>query len=163
MKNNFPNLVIMVRFLLIVISIFILAAVSNAQTAANTVSKKTASNQTVSAIKSSPAYAEILLLKTELESQLEDFLGDYTEDFPKVKQLRFQLALLRKETDKLFSVNATESSKLTLALGKLIIRKIELETNLWNLKTQYKDDYPDVRKAKQKVAVFERAIREILP
>jgi hypothetical protein len=50
-----------------------------------------------------------------------------------------------------------------LALGKLIVRKIELETNLWNLKAQYKDDYPDVRKAKQKVAVFERAIREILP
>ncbi len=144
---------------------FIILSFSLSNTAQTTGKKVSAQNASATnhAAKSSQAYAEILLERTELESQLEDFLGDYTEDFPKVKQLRFQLALLRKETDKLFTVSTNEASKLTQALGKLIIRKIELETNLWNLKAQYNDDYPDVRKAKQKVAIFERAIREILP
>lgn len=153
----------MVRFLLIAIFIFILAAVGNAQTAANTVSKKTASNQAVSAIKSSPAYAEILLLKTELESQLEDFSADYTDDFPKLKEIRFELGLLQKEADKILGVGSADAGKLTVALGKLIVRKVELETNLWNLKNQYKDDYPEVKRAKRKVEVFEKAIKEILP
>ncbi|MDQ6785992.1 MAG: hypothetical protein M3033_04130 [Acidobacteriota bacterium] len=115
------------------------------------------------AAKSSPAYAEILLQRTELESQLEDFLADYTDDFPKVKELRFELNLIEKETDKLLAVGSADTNKLTLALGKLIVRKIELETNLWLLKAQYKDDYPEVKRAKRKLDVFEKAVREILP
>ncbi|MBA2621239.1 MAG: hypothetical protein H0U87_08570 [Acidobacteria bacterium] len=153
----------MFRFLLIAISTFVFAAVGNAQTAANTVLKKTSASQAASSIKSSPAYAEILLLKTELESQLEDFGSDYTDDFPKAKELRFQLDLIQKETNKLLAVNAANSNKLSVALGKLIIRKIELETDLWNLRNQYKDDYPQVKRAKRKVEVFEKAIKEILP
>ena len=112
--------------------------------------------------KSSPAYAEILLEKTELESQLEDLLVSFTDDFPKVKELRFQLGLLQKQADRLLSGSA-DTNKLTLALGKLIVRKIELETALWNLKCQYNDDFPQVKRAKRKVEVFEKAIGEILP
>ncbi len=36
------------------------------------------------AIKSTAAYAEVLLRKTELEATLEDLSVAYTEDFPKV-------------------------------------------------------------------------------
>lgn len=115
------------------------------------------------AAKSSPAYAEILVLKTELEAQLEDFAGDYTEDFPKIKEIRFQLDLIKKDADKILAVSPNDAGKLTSALGRLIVRRIELETELWNLQKQYKDDYPQVKKAGRKVEVFERAIREILP
>lgn len=119
----------------------------------------TATNQSA---KSSPAYAEILLQKTELEAQLEEF-ADYTEEFPKVKELRFQVDLLQKAADKFLAVAAADAPKLSLALGRLTVRKIELETNLWLIEKQYKDDYPEVKRLKRKIAVFERAIREILP
>lgn len=115
------------------------------------------------AAKSSPAYAELLLLKTELEAQVEDFLGDYTDDFPKVAELRFQLDLIEKQANRFLAVSAADTTKLSLALGKLTVRRIELETNLWVLQKQYKDDYPEVKRLKRKIAVFERAIREILP
>lgn len=115
------------------------------------------------AAKSSPAYAELLLQKTELQAQLEDFLGDFTEDFPKIKELRFQLDLTQKAADKFLSVGAGDVPKLSLALGKLTLRRIELETNLWNLQKQYKDDYAEVKRLKRKIEVFERAIKEILP
>jgi uncharacterized protein involved in exopolysaccharide biosynthesis len=130
---------------------------------AQTTGKKVLPTNANQAAKSSPAYAEILLQKTELESQLEDFAADYTDDFPKVKELRFQLGLIQKETDKLLAVSSADASKLSLALGKLIVRKIELETNLWLLQAQYKDDYPEVKRARRKLAVYEKAIREILP
>jgi chromosome segregation ATPase len=113
-------------------------------------------------VRSSPAYAELLLQKTELESTLESLLVDYTEEYPKIKGLRVELRLLQAEMDRLLAVKPENSSRLTLALGKLMLRKVELETELETLRAQYKDDHPDVKKAKRKVEVFESAIKEIL-
>jgi len=120
------------------------------------------SNQAAQTVKSSPAYAEVLLRRTERESELEEFLLDYTEEFPKVKEIKFELGLINKEMEKILAVSTTESGKLTLALGKLLVRKIELETDVWNLRRQYNDDHPEVKRAKRKVEAFEKAIKEIL-
>jgi hypothetical protein len=122
------------------------------------------SDSTVSqSIRSTPAYAEILLRKTELEAELEDFLVAYTEDYPKVKEARYELGLVNSSLNKLLAVKASESGKLTLALGKLLVRKAKLETDLWSLKTKYGDEHPDVKRAARKVTVFEKAVKEILP
>jgi hypothetical protein len=48
--------------------------------------------------------------KTERESELEEFLLDYTEEFPKVKEIKFELGLLQKELDKITAVNASDSA-----------------------------------------------------
>lgn len=112
--------------------------------------------------KTSPAYAEVLLHKTELESELEALLLDYTEEFPKVKELRFELSSVKKEMDKILAVKPEESSKLTLALGKLMVKKTQIETDLWSLQSQYKDDHPEVKRAKRKVEIYESAIKEVM-
>lgn len=115
------------------------------------------------AVKSSPAYAELLLRKTERESELEEFALDYTEEYPKVKEIKFELNLINKEMDKLLSVSAADANKLTLALGKLMVRKAEIEVDTWNLSRQYNADHPEVKRAKRKADVYEKAIKEILP
>jgi uncharacterized protein involved in exopolysaccharide biosynthesis len=115
-----------------------------------------------SIINSSPAFAEILLRKTELQAEVESLLSEYTEDYPKVKETQYQLAQLQKGMDRVLAVKSADSSKLTLALGKLIVRKCELETEVWALLNQYKEDHPDVKRAKRKVDVFEQAIKQIL-
>lgn len=114
-------------------------------------------------IKSTPAFAELLLRKTEREAQLEEFLLDYTEEFPKVKELRFELELLQKQFDKVSAVSASDAPKLSLALGKLMVRKTELEVDYWNLLKQYNTDHPEVKRAKRKIEVYEKAVKEILP
>ncbi|MBK9769037.1 MAG: hypothetical protein IPP63_19655 [Chloracidobacterium sp.] len=78
----------------------------------------------VGPIRSSAAYAEILLGKTELQSDVESFLIDYTEQNPKVVDARFELAALNKEIDKIFAVRPSETTKLTSALGKLVLKKV---------------------------------------
>ena len=113
-------------------------------------------------VKSSPAYAEVLLRKTELLSELESLLVEYTEEFPKVKDLRFETGLLQKEMDRLLAQNVTDASRLSAALGKLMVRKCELETDLWNLQKQFNDQHPDVKRARRKAEIFENAIIEIL-
>ena len=113
-------------------------------------------------VRASSAYAELLLHKAELESTLESLLVDYNEEYPKVKQLRVESTLVNAEMMRLIAVKPADAGKLTLALGRLMLRKVELETELNTLRLQYKDDHPDVRKLKRKIDVFESAIREIL-
>ena len=115
------------------------------------------------AVKNSPAYAEVLLRKTEVEAELEDLLVEYTEEYPKVRETRHELGLLSRELEKLVALNPNDAGKLTLALGKLIVRKAQLETDLWVLLLQYNEAHDDVKRAKRKVATFEKAIKEILP
>ncbi len=100
--------------------------------------------------------------KTELEAELESLLVSYTEDFPKIKEIRFEIDSLKKELERLSAVKSAESSKLTLALGKLMVRKAELETDLWNLRKKYDDNHPEVKRAKRKIEIYESAIKEIL-
>lgn len=116
----------------------------------------------VSPQRSSPAYAEVLLRRTEIESDLESLLVEYTEDYPKVKQARFELEQISKESERLLAVKASDAAKLTGALGKLIVRKVELQSELWTLQQQLGDGHPDVKRAKRKVEIYEKAIREIL-
>ncbi|CAN5224209.1 hypothetical protein BH10ACI1_BH10ACI1_18410 [soil metagenome] len=145
------------RIIFILSFIFAFSCYVSAQTTTKTVTQKTVINPA----KSSPAYAEILLRKTELTAELENLLLDYTEEFPKVKELRFTLGLIQKDMNKVLAV--TDVSKLTLALGKLIIRKVELQVDVWSLKLQYSDEHPEIKRAKKKVEVYEQAIKEILP
>ena len=122
----------------------------------------TATVSEISKINSTPAFAELILRRTELESQLESLLIDYTEEFPKVGELRFEIAALQKAAQRIAAVKTAESSKLTLALGKLLVRKAELETDLWSLRKKYGDDQADVKRAKRKVEIYENAVKEIL-
>ncbi len=130
---------------------------------AQTAPKNTPAKPIANSVKSSPAYAELLLRRTERESELEEFALDYTDEFPKVQEIKFELGLINKEMVRVLEVNASDSAKLTLALGKLLVRKTEIQTDLWNLQKQYNADHPEVKRAKRKVEIYEKAIKEILP
>jgi len=113
-------------------------------------------------IRSSPAYAELLLQKTDLRSTLDSLLVDYTEQYPKVKELRSQLGFLQTEMDRLLAVKPENAGRLSDALGKLMLRKVELESNLETLRAQYKDDHPEIKKLRRKIESYEASINEIL-
>ena len=108
------------------------------------------------------AFAEIALKRAEFEADLEGFLVDYTDDFPKVKELRFALTKIEAESERLKALKATDRDRATSALGKLMVRKVESEIELWKLQQSYADGHPEVRRAKKRVEIFEKAIKEIL-
>ncbi|HEX6126676.1 MAG TPA: hypothetical protein VFZ23_14995 [Pyrinomonadaceae bacterium] len=112
--------------------------------------------------RATPAYAELLLKKTEYSAELESLILEYTEDYPKVKDIRHGLTLVDRESARLARVKPVDLPKLTLALGKLMSRKIDLEIDLWNLQKNYKDEHPEVKRAKRKVEIYELAIAEVL-
>lgn len=112
--------------------------------------------------KSTPAFAELILLKTEVESTLEELLLDYKDEYPEVKKNKVELDFINKELDKLLKLDASQMPKLTLALGKLLVRKVELQSDLSALRENYKEDNPEVARAKKKLEIFEKAIAEIM-
>ncbi|MCA1588829.1 MAG: hypothetical protein LC730_01070, partial [Acidobacteria bacterium] len=116
----------------------------------------------VNSVTASPAYAEVLLRRTDMTAELESLLSQYTEEHPKVLELKTSLAGLTRETIRLSKVGINESGRLTVALGRLIVRKIEIETDVWKLLRVYKEEHPEVKRAKRKVEIYEAAIKEIL-
>ena len=113
-------------------------------------------------IKSSPAFAEVLLRKTELAADLDAVSEQYTEQNPRILDLRFEIAALDRSLEKIYGVKPSETGKLTLALGRLIVKKAELETNLNRLSRSYNKDHQEVKRAKRRVEIFENSINEIL-
>lgn len=113
-------------------------------------------------IRSSPAYSEILLRKTELLADLEAFSADYTEENPKMIDLRAELASLNKLLEKVFGVKPSETGKLTLALGKLIVKKAALEVELVRLMRRNNKDHPEVKRATRRLEIYDAAINEVL-
>jgi len=113
-------------------------------------------------IRATPAYAEVVLRKTELESMLEELLVSYQEEFPKVRNTRYELGLLEAELAGMGRFTKDEAGKLTLALGKLIVRRAELRTEYWIVTSKYDDTHPDTKKAKRKLEIFDKAIKDII-
>lgn len=116
----------------------------------------------VGPIRSSAAYSEVLLRKTQVQADLEAFLADYTEANPKIIDLRTELAAINKSLEKIYAVKPTETGKLTLALGRLIVQQATLQTDLARLLRSYSNDHAEVKRARRKVEIFDAAINEIL-
>ena len=148
-----------IKTLIVVASVLLFASAGYSQTVAK---KAERSADETGAQRGTPAYAEVLLRRTELEAEVESLLIEYTEEYPKTKQARYELSLLQQEGVRLLAVRPADAAKLTLALGKLIVRKVALQAELWSLQQQYGDNHPDVKRAKRKVEIFEKAIKEIL-
>ncbi len=116
----------------------------------------------VGPIRSSPAYSEVLLRKTELQAELESLIADYTEAHPKILDLRAELAAINKTVERIFAVKPAETGKLTLALGRLLVQQATLQTDLARLQRTLSNDNAEVKRAKRKLEIFESAINEIL-
>lgn len=152
------------RLLLSTTFIFLLCLSSQAQQE-NVKTPKTSPTPAVAAnsiLRSSPAYAEVILRKTEAEAELESMLLEFTDEYPKVVDARIEIDLLQKEIDRMSAVKAADAGRLSTALGKLMVRKVSFEVDLVALRLKYDDKHPDVINAKKKVDVFEKAIKDIL-
>jgi chromosome segregation ATPase len=114
-------------------------------------------------VRSSAAYAEVLLRTTEVKAELESLAADYTETSTRIVDLRSELNALSRAIDRLVAVRPSEAAKLTTALGKLLVRKAALDADLERLSRSYTSDNTAVKRARKKVEIYDAAIKEIIP
>lgn len=112
--------------------------------------------------KASAAFAELRVKQAELEADAESLLEEYTEEYPKVKEIRSVLGFLRIETERLANAAPGSPERLSAALGKLMIKKAEMQAELVRLLETLQPAHPDVKRAKRKLDIFEAAIKDIL-
>lgn len=160
-KSNGQVTRIMKSIYLVILSLLFSLAVS-AQTNEKKL-KVDYSTSTSKAIKSSPAYAELILRRTGIKADLEEMLISYTEDFPKVKDARAEIDLINFELSRLLDTKVADSCRLSESLGKLMMKKIDIELELKVLSQKYNADHPNVLRTKRKLEVYDKAIIEILP
>jgi hypothetical protein len=113
-------------------------------------------------MRSTPAYAEVLLRKTELMADLDAYSGDYTDTNPKVLEARAELASIDRSLDRLLGVKPTDTGRLTEALGRMMVKKAALDADLARLTRSYNKEHPEVRRAQRRADYFESAINELL-
>lgn len=113
-------------------------------------------------VRASPAFAEVIYRRAILETELEELLVRYTNVFPKVTEKRFELAELELALASLMGIPEEESSKLTLALGKMLVQRAAYVTEFDALKRKYNETHPEVKRAAKKVEIFDKAIKSIL-
>lgn len=112
--------------------------------------------------KASAAFAEVRLRKAELDAELESGLSEYTAEHPKVKEAKAGLMLLQKEMDRLANAPASSVERMSAALGKLMVKKVEAESDLLRLLENLQPAHPDAKRARRKVEIYESAIKEVL-
>src|SRR5690606_3811765 len=108
------------------------------------------------------AYAELLLARAELASEIESLLIDRTESYPQIIEDRYHLGLIDIAIRRVAAVKPADTEKLTLALGKMLTRQAEIETELWRLKLTYADGHPEVKQTAKKLEIYEKAVNAIL-
>ncbi len=117
----------------------------------------------VGSAKASAAYAEVLLRKTELAAEVEAIGPDHTDESPKMIDLRFEIAGLERYLAKMLTLVPGDTPRLTTALGKLIVKRMALDAELNGLSRTLNPAHPDYKRAQRRLAVFDAAIKDILP
>ena len=113
-------------------------------------------------IRSSPAFAELILRRAELEATGEELLVLYEVDARQVKENRFELVMIDRDLKTISSTCEAQTDKLTLSLGKLLVRRATLAKEHWVLKSRYGDAHRNAQIALRKLKIFDRAIDEIM-
>ncbi len=149
---------------LVLISLFAIGFVTAANAQAKTKPDTQKPSKVVFSqeVRASAAYAELMLVRTELESEVESLLIDHTESFPKIVEDRYHLAMVDIALNRVAAVKPVDAGKLTIALGKILVREAELETDIWGLKLIYTDGHPEVKQAAKKLSIYAAVTKDIL-
>ena len=113
-------------------------------------------------VKTTPAYAELIMKRTEVAAELEVLLPDYTEESPEVREKRLSLQILDAAIKRLDTVTLEQYLALTPAVGKMLARKLEAEAELKILSEIYTDEHPAVKKSKIRFRVFDAELKKLL-
>jgi uncharacterized protein involved in exopolysaccharide biosynthesis len=116
----------------------------------------------LSAPETTPAYAVLVLRKAKVEAELSELSDELTTQHPNLDSKRFELRALRREMAKIRAVETSHVSKLSSAVGNLILSKVALQVELNDLLVRLTPQHPDVTKKKNERGALAREIKNVL-
>jgi hypothetical protein len=113
-------------------------------------------------VQSTAAYAEVLANRVEADADLKALMLDYSEEAPQVKAKKLERDLLQRQIRWLEVLPDTSQGKMTAALGRLLVRKAQVEATMKTLGETYAEQHPLVKKARAKFDVYNSEIEKLL-
>ena len=112
--------------------------------------------------KATEAYQLLVLRKIAVAADLVDLTKRYSTDSQLVQSKRFELELISREIDRLLNVDSVIAAKLSANYGKLIIKKVDQEVELYILERVFTAQHPRVTRTRVTIALLEREIQGML-
>ena len=103
---------------------------------------------------SSGAYSEIALRLAELRADMESMRDDYTDQHPKVLENKWTQASLEEDLKTLAQIRETDAGRLTLSLGKMVVRRAELFAEMKAVELQYGEQHQNTKRARKRLDAF---------
>ena len=119
--------------------------------------------ETKTAKNSMPAFEELALHEAKIKSELNQLLLEFMPEAQEVLIKRFELHLTRLEMAKISAMPESKKPLLTFVFGKLLVRKVEAETELQNTIANYEIDSFQTRRQALKLQDIEKEISEYAP
>ena len=116
----------------------------------------------LSAPDTTPAYAVLVLRKAKVEAELSQLSEELTNEHPSLDTKRFELRAIKREMTRMRAVETSRVSRLSGAVGNLILSKVAIQVELNELLVQLTPQHPDVTKKKVELAALEREIENVL-
>lgn len=116
----------------------------------------------VSKVADTGAYAEVYAARVEAEADLKVLSTDLTEETIQVREKKLERDLLAREIRWLEALPLVSHDKMTMALGRLLVRKTQAEVSLKMLSENYAESFPAVKKAHTKIGVYNDEIQKLL-
>src|SRR5262252_6174050 len=76
------------------------------------------------------AYSLLIQREVKVQAKLESVVSEYGSNHFMAKPLQFELDALKSEMKKMVELDETKINKLTLGYGNLILRRVDLATDV---------------------------------
>ena len=114
------------------------------------------------AVKVSPAYCALILEKVKAEAEFYKFRQIFTATQSGYKSKAYTVTALQREMKRLRATPASRLPLLTESYAKLLLRKVQLESNLTDLQANYTPDWPETKTTKYELTALRRELRDLL-
>ena len=120
------------------------------------------SNSRARAIKTSPAYAALVLAKVKAEAVAFAMRQRFSPGWRGYQEKQFAVAALNREMRRMRALPASRVPALTEAYAKLLLYKVELEGQVITMRETFDPYWPERKSKEYELAVMRRELRELL-
>jgi hypothetical protein len=106
----------------------------------------------------SEAYLMVAASRARAEAEMENALKYLTSTHPDVPPKQYKLDFLSAAMKEMSKIQGSKVSVLDRGFGLLILRRVEIETELRSMLDSYTADFPDVVDKRAELAAHQRLI-----
>jgi hypothetical protein len=126
------------------------------------VDSRSQSVDTVRDVKATPAYEMLIVKRAALRTEVVVQRQILASQHPDVQGTNYELSLVNIEIERMLVSQSSQISKLSRVYGDLLLRKIDLQVEEHQLRSQVTSTHPDLQKKRIEIAAIQQEIEDLL-